>query len=57
MFLKQNHSLDGQIDLFQGLKWGIVSLCRSKTVWDTSKTVKISVSKFSCFCKNYKFTM
>ena len=38
--LEKNVSSKGQIDLFRGLKWGIVRLCSSKNAGDMARNSK-----------------
>ena len=43
---------NGQKDFSRALKWGIACLCISYTFGDRAKSLKISIFKFSQFCKN-----
>ena len=43
--LEQNWSLKGAIELFQGLIWGIINLCRSNITWDMIQIQKLNFFK------------
>ena len=49
--LGQLHWTNGVIKSFQWLKWGIVSLCKSNSSWDTTKIIKNIFLKNQRFCK------
>ena len=51
--LEKFYAPKGQNDLFQGLKWGIVRICRSTGSWDMAKNIWYQVFQFSRFCKFY----
>ena len=49
--LEQTLLSKGQIDLFRGLKWGIVRLCSSKNAGDMARNLKNQVLAKNKFCK------
>ena len=50
--LSKFYIVNGQKYFSRALKWGIACLCVSYTFGDRAKSLKISIFKFSQFCKN-----
>ena len=52
LLLSKFYIENGQKYFSRALKWGIACLCISYTFGDRAKSLKISIFKFSQFCKN-----